>query len=247
MVQPYIALWSILASVLASDSSLARSAAIRPPLLAVPLRCLGFCFKQFFGNRSPRVKASVPGDRVCSSSSLLGSQTRPALRLPGKMAITRAVGRSVIRNLALGLPEDCWIAVIARLDSSDICRAICTCRAFALMSEDIWRAACELRWPGWAALANVPGVAWRRQFELLSLREREAGIIPDVAVIAQTQSLVKPYHRAVLTEWLAEVRPSLCSTSHRTDAHESGGGSVGPGGSHLSSQSYQAASPARQT
>ncbi len=134
-------------------------------------------------------------------------QPRRALLLPGKMAITRAVGRSVIRSLALGLPEDCWIAVIARLDSPDICRAICTCRAFALMSEDIWRAACELRWPGWAAVANVPGVAWRRQFELLSLREREAGIIPDVAVIMRTQSLVRPYHRAVLTEWLAEVRP----------------------------------------
>ena len=73
------------------------------------------------------------------------------------------------------------------------------------MSEDIWRAACELQWPGWTALANVPGVAWRRQFELLSLREREAGIIPDVAAMLRTQSLVKPYHRAVLTEWLAEV------------------------------------------
>lgn len=124
------------------------------------------------------------------------------------MAITRAVGRSVIRSLALGLPEDCWIAVIARLDPSDICRATCTCRAFALMSEDVWRAACELRWPAWAALANVPGVAWRRQFELLSLREREAGVTPDVAVILRRQTLVKPYHRSVLTEWLAEVCPA---------------------------------------
>ena len=119
----------------------------------------------------------------------------------------------MIRSLALGLPEDCWIGVIARLDSSDICRAICTCRAFALMSEDVWRAACELRWPAWAALANVPGVAWRRQFELLSLREREVGMIPDVAIILRTQSLLKPYHRAVLTEWLAEVRPPF-NTCH---------------------------------
>ena len=139
------------------------------------------------------------------------------------MAITRAGARSAIRSLATGLPEDCWIAVIARLELPDICRAICASKAFALMAEDIWRAACELRWPAWTTLANVPGVAWRRQFELLSLREREEGTIPDVAITLRTQSLVRPYHRAVLTEWLAEVRSlvswnlSRCCDHRRSD------------------------------
>ena len=132
------------------------------------------------------------------------------------MAITRATGRTYVRTLALGLPEELWILVLARLSAAEIGRALCASRAFASVSEDVWRAACELRWPRWTAAATVPGVCWKRQYEMLELRERELGTAADVLAITRTQTVIRPHHRTVLTEWLAEVS-NVTVCGHRAE------------------------------
>ncbi|PSC71048.1 chitin deacetylase-like isoform e [Micractinium conductrix] len=61
------------------------------------------------------------------------------------------------------------------------------------------------RWPAWSAIAAEPGAQWRRQYELLSLREAEAVCLPSVAAVRKTQQQVTERHRSILTEWLCEV------------------------------------------
>ncbi|KAK9863919.1 hypothetical protein WJX84_000139 [Apatococcus fuscideae] len=76
---------------------------------------------------------------------------------------------------------------------------------FADERDLIWRKACEKRWPVWARVARAPDTQWKRQFELLELRQREQVVIPSIATIQRIQKVVTGRHREVLTEWLAEV------------------------------------------
>ena len=57
-------------------------------------------------------------------------------------------------------------------------------------------------------MGKAEEIAWRRQAELFELREREELAIAPLAggAIAKRQTVVQPRHRAVLAEWLAEVR-----------------------------------------
>lgn len=107
----------------------------------------------------------------------------------------------------VGLPPDLWVGILSFLPHADLGRALCTSRAICDVSQQAWRAACYRRWPRWAAIAAEPGAKWRRVYELLSLREDEASALVDVPAIRRTQTLVNEGHRAILTEWLCEVRP----------------------------------------
>jgi hypothetical protein len=57
-----------------------------------------------------------------------------------------------------------------------------------------------------SAIAEGADVEWRRVFELLELRESEQAILPDVEAIRKRQTVINERHRAILTEWLYEVR-----------------------------------------
>ena len=70
-----------------------------------------------------------------------------------------------------------------------------------------WRLACQRRWPAWASIADCKETAWRRQYELFELRERELLAVPQLPALRRVQTVVNERHRAVLTEWLAEVCP----------------------------------------
>ena len=122
-----------------------------------------------------------------------------------QMVTTRSAAAH--RRASQQLPEELWVEVLSRLDGpKEIGRALCTTKLFSTASEHVWRGACSRRWPGWAALALSAETKWKRQYEILELREREEDAVPQLAAIASTQKVVTARHRLVLTEWLAEVR-----------------------------------------
>lgn len=105
------------------------------------------------------------------------------------------------------LPPELWIDVLSFLPHADLGNALCTCSALSKMGKDAWRAACWRRWPAWAAIADEPDAPWRRVYELLSLREGEAGLVTDVQRVNKTQTVVNSRHRGILAEWMCEVGP----------------------------------------
>ena len=120
---------------------------------------------------------------------------------------------SASRPLPL-LPDEIWVEIMGRLPAKDIGRLVCASQGLHRLSQLGWRAACFRRWPRWSAIAGTEGHAalWRRQYELLGLREAEVGILPDVAAIRRLQQSITARHRAILTEWLCEV--GLCRPSN---------------------------------
>ena len=110
-------------------------------------------------------------------------------------------------------PDELWVEVLSHLEGKDIGRAVCSTRMFADERDLIWRKACEKRWPVWARVARAPDTQWKRQFELLELRQREQVVIPSIATIQRIQKVVTGRHREVLTEWLAEVTSTPPSTA----------------------------------
>lgn len=132
-------------------------------------------------------------------------------RITRSMVRTRATGRSIVRDLAIVLPDELWILILSKLGPLDIARAVCTSHAISAISQDIWQAACETRWPAWSGSSAAGVLCWKRQYEIFELRKREYGTQADIEAIQTTQSIVEPHHRLVLCEWLCEVRFDCCS------------------------------------
>ena len=118
---------------------------------------------------------------------------------------TRSRSRAQLRGISEHFPEELWIEVLSHLGGKDIGRAVCATQAFAHIRESVWRSACEKRWPVWSQIAASADTQWKRQYELLELREKEVDAVPCVQAITKLQKVVNPRHRMVLTEWLAEV------------------------------------------
>jgi len=124
------------------------------------------------------------------------------------MAGTRAQTRARLAAAMDAFPEDLWVLVLSHLQGRELGVALCATRQFTAIGPHAWRAACQRRWPAWACIADCKEAAWRRQYELFELRERELLAVPAVAALRRVQTVVNERHRAVLTEWLAEVRPT---------------------------------------
>ena len=121
------------------------------------------------------------------------------------MVVTRSQSVAHLRSVVECFPEELWIEVLSNLRGKDLGRIACVCKSFAGLREQVWKGACRKRWPAWFHLAQAPETQWRRQYELLELRERERAAVPNVATIHKLQRVVNSRHRTVLTEWLAEV------------------------------------------
>jgi hypothetical protein len=109
----------------------------------------------------------------------------------------------------LWVGRDLLVSILGHLGHSDLGCALCTCRATADVADDAWKAACYRRWPLWARRAEEGAAAaadWRRTYELLELREGEARCVPDLGAIQRLQTRITEAHRAILAEWLCEVR-----------------------------------------
>jgi hypothetical protein len=142
---------------------------------------------------------------------------------------TRASARAALRTAVLTLPDDLWIEILARLPPADLPAALAASpREFGRLAPWAWRALCFARWPASAATsaaAGVPIADWKRQAEFYALRDREEAVAATVgrpagplagaqrasagSPPAVPQPVVGPRHRAILVEWLAEVRESL--------------------------------------
>jgi hypothetical protein len=126
------------------------------------------------------------------------------------MVLTRSIYRSVLRAAFEGLPDEILIEVLSHLPEKDLGIALCSCKRFLALKEQIWKAACAKRWPQWYEVAQKSKLPWRREYELLSLRERELLVVPSLEVMKKMQTVVNEQNRAVLAEWLAEVRDGRC-------------------------------------
>jgi hypothetical protein len=138
------------------------------------------------------------------------------------MAITRSLFKTVVRHTFEQLPDELLIEVLSNLSDRDLGAALCSSKRFSVLKEPTWRAVCAKRWPHWFPIIRSTQVSWKRQAELLSLRERELLVQPNQQAIQKTQTVVTPSNRAVLAEWLAEVTfgtpvlPSNCSPALQT-------------------------------
>lgn len=121
------------------------------------------------------------------------------------MVTTRSKSKAQLRSITEHFPEELWIEVLSHLGGKDIGRAVCSTQVLANVRKSVWRAACERRWPVWSQVAASADTHWKRQYELLELREKELEAVPCVQAINKLQTEVNPRHRMVLTEWLAEV------------------------------------------
>jgi hypothetical protein len=115
---------------------------------------------------------------------------------------------SMIENsVASCVPSELWVSILAHLDDpKDLARALCTCKSFLCISSDVWRAACYSRWPRWSSLATAPTTEWRRQYDLLLLRDSEGSLVIPSERWTRNQLLLQPRHRRILVQWLCEVR-----------------------------------------
>jgi len=123
------------------------------------------------------------------------------------MVHTRSQRAFHLRNVLDIFPEELWLEVLSHLRGKDLGRAICVSKKFNGLRENAWMYACARRWPLWHEIARAPDTQWRRQYELLELRERELAAVPSVPAIVKIQTCVNARHRTILTEWLAEVSP----------------------------------------
>lgn len=121
------------------------------------------------------------------------------------MVTTRSKSKAQLRSITEHFPEELWIEVLSHLGGKDIGRAVCSTQVLANVRESVWRSACERRWPSWSQVAASADTHWKRQYELLELREKELDAVPCLQAINKLQTEVNPRHRMVLTEWLAEV------------------------------------------
>lgn len=108
-------------------------------------------------------------------------------------------------SILLDLPFELQTEVLGRLLAKDLASALSSCRGLEALKEAAWRAACFRRWSEWSEIASEPATQWRRQYELLSLREAEAGCLPSVDAVRKVQQTVTERHRSILVEWLCEV------------------------------------------
>lgn len=122
------------------------------------------------------------------------------------MVVTRSLFKTQVRAAFEQLPDELLMEVLAHLKDRDLGVALCTSKRFFACKEPVWREASAKRWPAWYAVAQGSEIPWRRQYEMLSLRERELLVLPSLAAIQKKQTVVNAQNRAVLTEWLAEVR-----------------------------------------
>lgn len=125
------------------------------------------------------------------------------------MVGTRNQSKQLARLAFEQLPDELLMEILAHLKDRDLGVALCVGRRFFACKEAVWREACAKRWPTWHAVARGSELPWRRQYEMLSLRERELLVLPNLAGIQKKQTVVNAQNRAVLTEWLAEVRNDL--------------------------------------
>ncbi|CAL8462949.1 g2483 [Coccomyxa elongata] len=121
------------------------------------------------------------------------------------MVVTRSLFKVYVRAAFENLPDELLMEILAHLKDRDLGVALCTSKRFYACREAVWREASAKRWPTWFAVARGSEIPWRRQYEMLSLRERELLVLPSLAAIQKKQTVVNAQNRAVLTEWLAEV------------------------------------------
>ena len=104
------------------------------------------------------------------------------------------------------LPTDLWIECLSFLSHADLARALCTCQALSKESVRAWRASCFRHWPRWASIAELSDCDWRRVTEFCCLRESERAVVIDPSAVLQHQDIIEDRHRAILAEWMCEVR-----------------------------------------
>ena len=121
------------------------------------------------------------------------------------MVHTRRSQRAFLSSILEGFPDELWLEILSHLRGKDLGKAVCVSKKFSSLTETAWMYACAKRWPQWHEIARAPDTQWRRQYELLELRERELAAVPSVPAIVKLQTCVNARHRTILTEWLAEV------------------------------------------
>lgn len=120
------------------------------------------------------------------------------------------------------LPPELWVHIFSYLPKHDLNQALQACKAFSSISKDSWKAVCYRRWHGYATLANHShSTRWEQTFDLLSMREQEKGFVADVNAIWDFQSEINASHRAILVEWLFEVKIFTFPPHHLRRPHHS--------------------------
>ncbi len=137
-----------------------------------------------------------------SQQSLQVSLRKPSLCVAvassGNMVTTRSRKRAQLREMAEHFPEELCIEVLSHVGGKDISRAVCATQVFANVRENVWRSACERRWPAWSQIA-ASAVSGSASTSCWSRGERR-----------WTQKLSAGYHQA------ADTRKSqACYGPHR--------------------------------
>ena len=133
------------------------------------------------------------------------------------MVQTRSQSRAQLHRQLSNFPDELWLEIFSHLPAKDLGQVTGLSKKFFGLREDAWQYACERRWPVWYQIARAPDTQWRRQYELLELRERELTSILKAAAILKPQNVVNARHRTVLTEWLAEVSTKAIDDAHCFD------------------------------
>jgi hypothetical protein len=192
---------------------------------------------------------------------------------------SRTTRAALQRAQALALPDDLWIEILARVpaagDAPSLGRALASTKWMHALTPWAWRGAVFARWPAWAAVAAgagrgraassapppCPVPCWRRLYDMFALRQREMDAAQATAAAVagrrggatppaeQDAGAVTPRHRAVLVEWLAEVRGRRTAWMGERGGEEGAGtpnwgrGGGGAGGREINSLGGETAPP----
>jgi hypothetical protein len=116
--------------------------------------------------------------------------------------------RSRLDEAVPELPCELWIHIGHFLEIEDIARLCSVSKQLAKLQALILEQACYRRWPELIDVAQeLRPKAWRHRWRQLAAHETELKQCPKPTDPASTkQPVVCSRHRAILVEWLIEVR-----------------------------------------
>ena len=105
------------------------------------------------------------------------------------------------------LPVELWIEVLSRMSVKQAVAAGGACSTLASVRDASARLAGsrEFGTADWGRVEGLDGLDWRAKVEAVSNYRVELASLPPSAGFGSVQTAVQPQHRAIATEWLAEV------------------------------------------
>ena len=136
-----------------------------------------------------------------------GRRASPVRMLRSTTTASRPSPASEAAAGADSLPVELWIEVLSRMSVQQACAASTACRQLSSVRDAGAQVAGSREFGAdWPRVEALEALDWKAKIEAVSNYREELASVPSASV----QSVVTDSHRAIATEWLAEVSSYAC-------------------------------------